>query len=223
MDNLNTLDNMSKNTHTKLFKLHFSGASGNKMNNARKPCVATVFGHFLFCSVPHSYQFQLSNCYHTINSVRISAISLCLFGYKCEYVLRVVFISSCPKRSPIESGDIFNSIKWLAWLWRNSCTFIFHTPESSQYFRISLCNDVLLDKNSLFAGLYSYKCPAYSFIISIIGTGNATMRLLFSVLVFFVVCSPSMTARLLLIDTVHLSKSKSFSVRASNSPIRIPL
>ncbi len=29
MDNLNTPDNMSKNTHTKLFKLQFSGASGN--------------------------------------------------------------------------------------------------------------------------------------------------------------------------------------------------
>ena len=29
MDNLNTPDNMSKNTHTKLFKLWFSGASGN--------------------------------------------------------------------------------------------------------------------------------------------------------------------------------------------------
>ena len=29
-DNLNTPDNMSKNTHTKLFKLQFSGASGNK-------------------------------------------------------------------------------------------------------------------------------------------------------------------------------------------------
>ena len=28
-DNLNTPDNMSKNTHTKLFKLQFSGASGN--------------------------------------------------------------------------------------------------------------------------------------------------------------------------------------------------
>ena len=30
MDNLNTLDNVSKNTHTKLFKSQFSGASGNK-------------------------------------------------------------------------------------------------------------------------------------------------------------------------------------------------
>ena len=28
-DNLNTPDNMSRNTHTKLFKLRFSGASGN--------------------------------------------------------------------------------------------------------------------------------------------------------------------------------------------------
>ena len=31
-DNLNTPDNMSKNTHTKLFKLQFSGASGNNNN-----------------------------------------------------------------------------------------------------------------------------------------------------------------------------------------------
>ena len=30
MDNLSTPNNMSKNTHTKLFKLQFSGASGNK-------------------------------------------------------------------------------------------------------------------------------------------------------------------------------------------------
>ena len=29
MDNLNTPDNMNKNTHTKLFKSQFSGASGN--------------------------------------------------------------------------------------------------------------------------------------------------------------------------------------------------
>ena len=33
-DNLNTPDNMSKNTHTKLFKLQFSGASGNKLQTA---------------------------------------------------------------------------------------------------------------------------------------------------------------------------------------------
>lgn len=31
MDNLNTLDNVSKNTHTKLFKSQFSGASDNKV------------------------------------------------------------------------------------------------------------------------------------------------------------------------------------------------
>ena len=31
MDNLSTLDNMSENTHTKLFKLQFSGASGNNI------------------------------------------------------------------------------------------------------------------------------------------------------------------------------------------------
>ena len=30
-DNLNTPDNMSKNTHTKLFKSQFSGASGNNL------------------------------------------------------------------------------------------------------------------------------------------------------------------------------------------------
>ena len=33
MDNLNTPDNMSKNTHTKLFKLQFSGAKNNKRNS----------------------------------------------------------------------------------------------------------------------------------------------------------------------------------------------
>ena len=32
MDNLNTPDNMSKNTHTKLFKSQFSGASGNNIS-----------------------------------------------------------------------------------------------------------------------------------------------------------------------------------------------
>lgn len=75
------------------------------MNNARKPCTATVFGHFLFRSVPHSYHYSLSPRYHITYSVRISAISLCLLGYKCEYVLSVVFISSCPNRSLIESGE----------------------------------------------------------------------------------------------------------------------
>lgn len=89
-------------------------SSGSKMNNARKPCIATVFGHFLFCIVPKSYQFTLSACYHNTYSVSISAISVCLFEYKCEYVLRVVFISSCPNRSLIESGETPNSIKWLA-------------------------------------------------------------------------------------------------------------
>lgn len=67
--------------------------SGNKMNNARKPCTATVFGHFLFRGVPHSYHFRLSSYCHTTYSVSISATSLCLFGYKCEYVFSVVFIS----------------------------------------------------------------------------------------------------------------------------------
>ena len=37
MDNLNTPDNMSKNTHTKLFKLWFSGASGNNFTPVKKP------------------------------------------------------------------------------------------------------------------------------------------------------------------------------------------
>ena len=37
MDNLNTPDNMSKNTHTKLFKLQFSGASGNDFTPVKKP------------------------------------------------------------------------------------------------------------------------------------------------------------------------------------------
>ena len=61
MDNLNTPDNMSKNTHTKLFKLQFSGASGNKINNARKPWKYRVFGRFCFVSVPHSYHFRVSS------------------------------------------------------------------------------------------------------------------------------------------------------------------
>ena len=34
MDNLTTLDNVSKNTHTQLFKSQFSGASGNKSSSA---------------------------------------------------------------------------------------------------------------------------------------------------------------------------------------------
>ena len=36
-DNLNTPDNVCKNTHTKLFKLQFSGASGNERNCVIKP------------------------------------------------------------------------------------------------------------------------------------------------------------------------------------------
>ena len=49
MDNLNTPDNMSKNTHTKLFKLQFSGASGNNtkwLTNARKPLETKGFRAF---------------------------------------------------------------------------------------------------------------------------------------------------------------------------------
>lgn len=55
------------------------------MNNARKPCIATVFGHFLFCIVPKSYQFTLSACYHNTYSVSISAISVC-FGKQLKIV-----------------------------------------------------------------------------------------------------------------------------------------
>ena len=43
MDNLNTPDNMSKNTHTKLFKLWFSGASGNERQNGANPHEYRVF------------------------------------------------------------------------------------------------------------------------------------------------------------------------------------
>ena len=39
MDNLNTPDNMSKNTHTKLFKLQFLGASGNNNPIPGMPCL----------------------------------------------------------------------------------------------------------------------------------------------------------------------------------------
>ena len=49
MDNLNTPDNMSKNTHTKLFKLQFSGASGNNtewLTSARKPLETKGFRAF---------------------------------------------------------------------------------------------------------------------------------------------------------------------------------
>ena len=36
-DNLNTPDNVCKNTHTKLFKLPFSGASGNDFDVVKNP------------------------------------------------------------------------------------------------------------------------------------------------------------------------------------------
>ena len=36
-DNLNTPDNVCKNTHTKLFKLQFSGANGNDFTPTKKP------------------------------------------------------------------------------------------------------------------------------------------------------------------------------------------
>ena len=42
-DNLNTPDNVCKNTHTKLFKLQFSGASGNDTKNAENPHKHWVF------------------------------------------------------------------------------------------------------------------------------------------------------------------------------------
>ena len=51
MDNLNTPDNMSKNTHTKLFKLQFSGASGNDFSwfrCAEKPGIYAGFGAWHF-------------------------------------------------------------------------------------------------------------------------------------------------------------------------------
>ena len=42
-DNLNTPDNMSKNTHTKLFKLQFSGASGNNFEVVKNPVFMQVY------------------------------------------------------------------------------------------------------------------------------------------------------------------------------------
>ena len=64
MDNLNTPDNMSKNTHTKLFKSQFSGASGNKKRKARKALYIKGFGTFrkprdtkmiLYPAFPHNF------------------------------------------------------------------------------------------------------------------------------------------------------------------------
>ena len=46
-DNLNTPDNVCKNTHTKLFKLQFSGASGNDFTPTKKP-VNKGFLTFMF-------------------------------------------------------------------------------------------------------------------------------------------------------------------------------
>ena len=54
MDNLNTPDNMSKNTHTKLFKSQFSGASGNKTFTARKPLKHRAFGQRCFYGLYNS-------------------------------------------------------------------------------------------------------------------------------------------------------------------------
>ena len=44
MDNLNTLDNVSKNTHTKLFKSQFSGASGNNPTSLKTPDFKGFYG-----------------------------------------------------------------------------------------------------------------------------------------------------------------------------------
>ena len=52
MDNLNTPDNMSKNTHTKLFKSQFSGASGNNiywLASARKSLETKSFQVLYAC------------------------------------------------------------------------------------------------------------------------------------------------------------------------------
>ncbi|MDD6526781.1 MAG: hypothetical protein PUF31_03070, partial [Oscillospiraceae bacterium] len=48
----------SENAKAKLFKSQFSGASGNKINNTRKPYATMVFGLFLFRGVPFSYHFR---------------------------------------------------------------------------------------------------------------------------------------------------------------------
>ena len=45
-DNLNTPDNVCKNTHTKLFKLQFSGASGNKKRKVHKALYIKGFETF---------------------------------------------------------------------------------------------------------------------------------------------------------------------------------
>ena len=43
MDNLNTPDNMSKNTHTKSFRSRFLGASGNDFRGRKKPVNTGLF------------------------------------------------------------------------------------------------------------------------------------------------------------------------------------
>ena len=61
-------------------------------------------------SVCGAYQIR-TNPYFCTYSASISATSVCLFGYRCEYVLSVVLMSSCPSRSLIVSGDTPNSIR----------------------------------------------------------------------------------------------------------------
>ena len=82
-------------------------------------------------SVCGAYQIR-TNPYFCTYSASISATSVCLFGYRCEYVLSVVLMSSCPSRSLIVSGDTPNSIRWLAWLCRYG---IITTNRKSLYFQ----------------------------------------------------------------------------------------
>lgn len=63
MDNLSTPDNMSKNTHTKLFKLQLSGANGNKpMKKSIKISIIVIAIALLLLFVIDAwYTYRLDN------------------------------------------------------------------------------------------------------------------------------------------------------------------
>lgn len=141
-----------------------------------------VFGVFSFLRVHKRYTtaYFLSVFSHQFSSDFTT--SFCLFGYKCEYVCKVVLMSSCPKRSLIKIGEQPSSTYKLAWLWRRSCTWIFLISLASIPRFSSCANHPFVTGNNLCC-LFSFcSVSMYWRRMTQTAKGNTIWRLLLGVL-----------------------------------------
>lgn len=101
--------NLCHYAKTKSVKVDFVVASGNKMNNARKPLFTRVFGSFCFVGVTKLYRFYTNNlnkftAYPDDIEQRATAMFLLLAKKLTE------------KENVTEQLKSTNQMKWVAWM-----------------------------------------------------------------------------------------------------------